>query len=167
MATLIHYISKGARFYPPEYQTSGQPKKGDTKYDQVIFRLLLLVLSSLQSRHYLISLIQSPGPLSSVSCQKLAILLVASSVAQSCPTLCDPMNCSTPASLSITNSRSSLRLMSYPTLQPHGLQHARLLSVLQYLPDLAQVLLLAHISSSAASSSSCLQPFPVILRQGQ
>ena len=32
-----------------------------------------------------------------------------SSVAQSCPTLCDPMNRSQ-ASLSITNSRSSLRL---------------------------------------------------------
>ena len=34
-----------------------------------------------------------------------------SSVTQSCPTLCDPMNCSMP-SLSITNSRSSLRLTS-------------------------------------------------------
>jgi len=35
-----------------------------------------------------------------------------SSVAQSCPTLCDPMNHSSQASLSITNSRSSLRLTS-------------------------------------------------------
>ena len=35
-----------------------------------------------------------------------------SSVAQSCPTLCDPMNRSTPGLLSITNSRSSLKLMS-------------------------------------------------------
>ena len=34
------------------------------------------------------------------------------SVTQSCPTLCDPMNCSSQASLSITNSRSSLRLTS-------------------------------------------------------
>ena len=33
----------------------------------------------------------------------LTVLLV-SSVAQSCPTPCNPMNCSTPASLSITNS---------------------------------------------------------------
>ena len=33
----------------------------------------------------------------------------SSSVAQSCPTLCDPMNRSTPGLLSITNSRSSLR----------------------------------------------------------
>ena len=31
-------------------------------------------------------------------------------VAQSCLTLCDTMNCSTPGSLSITNSRSSLKL---------------------------------------------------------
>ena len=34
------------------------------------------------------------------------------SVAQSCLTLCDPMNCSTQASLSITNSQSSPKLMS-------------------------------------------------------
>ena len=41
-----------------------------------------------------------------------------SAVAQSCPTLCDPMNCSTPASLSITNSRSSLRLTSIKSVMP-------------------------------------------------
>ena len=40
------------------------------------------------------------------------------SVAQSCPTLCDPMNRSTPASLSITNSRSSLRLTSIKSVMP-------------------------------------------------
>ena len=34
------------------------------------------------------------------------------SVAQSRPTLCDPMDCSTQASLSITNSQSSLKLVS-------------------------------------------------------
>ena len=34
------------------------------------------------------------------------------SVAQSCPTLCDPMNHSSQAFLSVTNSRSSLKLMS-------------------------------------------------------
>ena len=38
-----------------------------------------------------------------------------SSVAQSCPTLCDPMICSSQASLSITNSRTSLRLRSNPS----------------------------------------------------
>ena len=39
------------------------------------------------------------------------------SVAQSCPTLCDPMNCSQ-ASLSITNSRSSPRLTSIKSVMP-------------------------------------------------
>ena len=41
-----------------------------------------------------------------------------SSVAQLCLTLCDPMNCSTPGSLSITNSRSSLKLMSIESAMP-------------------------------------------------
>ena len=40
-----------------------------------------------------------------------------SSVAQSCPTLCNPMNCSTPG-LSITNSWSSLRLTSIKSMMP-------------------------------------------------
>ena len=39
-------------------------------------------------------------------------------VTQSCPTLCDPMNRSSQASLSITNSRSSLRLMSIESVMP-------------------------------------------------
>ena len=41
-----------------------------------------------------------------------------SSVAQSCPTLCDPMNRSTQASLSITSSQSSLKLMSIELVMP-------------------------------------------------
>ena len=41
-----------------------------------------------------------------------------SSVAQSCPTLCDPMNRSTPASLSITNPQSSPKLMSIKSVMP-------------------------------------------------
>ena len=41
-----------------------------------------------------------------------------SSVAQSCPTLCDLMDCSTPGFLSITNSRSLLRLMFIESLMP-------------------------------------------------
>ena len=40
------------------------------------------------------------------------------SVTQSCPTLCDPMNRSTPASLSITNSQSSLKLMVIESVMP-------------------------------------------------
>ena len=45
-------------------------------------------------------------------------LVQFSSVAQSCPTLWDPMNCSTQASLSITNSQSSPRLTSIELVMP-------------------------------------------------
>ena len=41
-----------------------------------------------------------------------------SSVAQSCPTLCDSMNCSTPGLPSITNTQSSLRLTSIKLVMP-------------------------------------------------
>ena len=43
---------------------------------------------------------------------KVFVAQSVSSVAQSRPTSCDPMDCSTPASLSITNSWSLLKLMS-------------------------------------------------------
>jgi len=39
-------------------------------------------------------------------------------VTQSCPTLCDPMDCSKPGFLSITNSRSVLKLMSTESVMP-------------------------------------------------
>ena len=41
-----------------------------------------------------------------------------SSVAQSCPTLCDPMTAAHQASLSITNSRSLHKLMSIKLVMP-------------------------------------------------
>ena len=41
-----------------------------------------------------------------------------SAVAQSCLTLCDPMKCSMPGLLSITNSQSSLKLMSIELVMP-------------------------------------------------
>ena len=41
-----------------------------------------------------------------------------SSVAQSCPTLCNPMDCSSQASLSFTNSWSLLKLMSVELVMP-------------------------------------------------
>ena len=41
-----------------------------------------------------------------------------SSVTQSCLTLCDPMNCSMPGLMSITISRSSLRLTSIESVMP-------------------------------------------------
>ena len=42
-----------------------------------------------------------------------------SSVAQLCPTLCDPMDCSIPGSLSITNSQSLLKFMSIESVMPY------------------------------------------------
>ena len=39
-------------------------------------------------------------------------------VTQSCPTLCDSMSCSTPGLPVITNSRSSLKLMSIESVMP-------------------------------------------------
>ena len=48
-----------------------------------------------------------------------AFLLVQfSSVAQSCPTLCDPMNCSTPGLPVHHHSRSSPRLLSIESVMP-------------------------------------------------
>ena len=41
-----------------------------------------------------------------------------SSVAQSCPTLCDPMDCSTPGFLSIIHSHGLLKLMSTESVMP-------------------------------------------------
>ena len=41
-----------------------------------------------------------------------------SSVTQSCPTFCDPMDCSTPASLFITNPQSLLKLRSNELVMP-------------------------------------------------
>ena len=57
-------------------------------------------------------------------------------VTQSCPALCDPMDCSTPASLSIINSQSLLKLMSIESVMPSN-----------------------HLTS-VVPFSSCLQPFP-------
>ena len=54
-----------------------------------------------------------------------------SSVGQSCPTLCNPRDCSTLASLSVTNSPSLLRLMSIELVMPSNhliLCHPLLLS---------------------------------------
>ena len=52
-----------------------------------------------------------------------------SSVTQSCLTLCDPMDCSSQASLSITISQSLLKLMSIKSVMPsnHLILHCLLL----------------------------------------
>ena len=48
----------------------------------------------------------------------LLVCFQFSSVAKSCPTLCDLMNCSIPGLLSITNSWSSPKLMSIESVMP-------------------------------------------------
>ena len=65
-----------------------------------------------------------------------ASLYQFSSVAQLCLTLCDPWTAACQASLSITNSWSSLKLMSMGSVMP------------------------SNISSSVVPFSSCLQSFP-------
>ena len=56
-----------------------------------------------------------------------------SSVTQSCPTLCDPMDCRCQASLSITNSQSLLKLMFIESVMPSN--HLILSSPLLLLPS--------------------------------
>ena len=58
-----------------------------------------------------------------------------SSVPQSCPTLCDPMNCTHQASLSITNSQSSPKLMSIELVMPSS--HLILCRSLLLLPPIS------------------------------
>ena len=57
-----------------------------------------------------------------------------SSVAQSCPTLCDPMTAARQASLSITNSLSLLKLMSIELVMPSN--HHILCHPLLFLPSI-------------------------------
>ena len=60
---------------------------------------------------------KSPG--SSLSCRLVIILCrLFSSVAHSCPTLCNPMDCSTPGLPSIITSWSLLKLMSIESVTP-------------------------------------------------
>ena len=68
-----------------------------------------------------------------------------SSVTQSCPTLCDPMDCSTPGSLSITNSRSLLKLMSAESVMPSN--HLIFCHPLLLLPSI-------HLSKRVSSKES-------------
>ena len=57
-----------------------------------------------------------------------------SSVTRSCPNLCDPMDCSTQAYLSITNSWSLLKLMSIKSVMPSN--HLILCHPLLLLPSI-------------------------------
>ena len=69
------------------------------------------------------------------------------SVAQSCPTLCDPWITARQASLSITNSRSSLRLTSIESVMPSS--HLILCRPLLLLPSI-------HPSTRVFSNESTL-----------
>ena len=51
-------------------------------------------------------------------CNKAHHLCPFSSVAQSCPTLCDPMDCNRSSLLSITNSQRLLKLLSIEAMMP-------------------------------------------------
>ena len=62
------------------------------------------------------------------------ILFQFSSVTQSCLTLCNPMDCSTPGLLSITNSRSLLKFMSVELAMPSN--HLILCHLLFLLPSI-------------------------------
>ena len=64
----------------------------------------------------------------------LPISVQFSSEAQSCPTLCDPMNRSTSGLLSITNSRSPRKLMSIKSVMPSN--HLILCRPLLLLPSI-------------------------------
>ena len=57
-----------------------------------------------------------------------------SSVIQSCPTLCDPMNHSTPGRLSITNSRILLKPTSIESVMPSS--HLILCCTLLFMPPI-------------------------------
>ena len=57
-----------------------------------------------------------------------------SSVSQSCPTLCNPMGCNMPGSLSVTNSQSLLKLMSIKSVMPSN--HLILCCPLLLLPSI-------------------------------
>ena len=78
--------------------------------------------------------LSSHFPLKSLN-RVVSILWVQfSSVAQSCPTLCSPMDCSSQASLSITNSQSPPKPMSIELVMPS--KHLILCHPLRLLPSI-------------------------------
>ena len=82
-------------------------------------------------------------------------LIQFSSVAQSCPTLCNPKRCSTPGFLIITNSQSLLKRMSHELVMPsnHLLLCYPLLLLLSIFPSIRVF----------ASESVCLIRWPKYL----
>ena len=76
-----------------------------------------------------------------------------SSVAQSCPTLCDPINCSTPGPPSVANTRSSLRLMSIESVMPSS--HLILYRPLLLLPQIPPSIRVFSNESTLHMSCCC------------
>ena len=79
-----------------------------------------------RKKHLLISWLQSPSAVI-LEPRKIKWATVSPPIShevmvldatQSCPILCDPMDCTTPGSLSITNSWSLLKLMSIELVMP-------------------------------------------------
>ena len=70
--------------------------------------------------------------------QRIFLSVQFSSVAQSCPTLCDPMNCSTPGITVHHNSRSPHKLMSIELmiLSNHLILYHPLLLLASILPNI-------------------------------
>ena len=78
---------------------------------------------------------EKPGRLQSMGSQRVGHDRATSpSVTQSCPTLGDPMDCSTQASLSITNSQSLLKLKFIKSVRPSS--HSILCRPLLLLPPI-------------------------------
>ena len=86
------------------FLTTAQPEKSHDKSFPCTFLFLCLLYNHLVG--------------TATTIIPVLLKLQFSSVAQSCLTLCDPMNCSTPGLPSITNSWSSLKLMSIESVMP-------------------------------------------------
>ena len=96
-----------------------------------------MAILKINFRHWLPSMVDKGsfchGPLPHY-CECMFTLHQFSSAAQSCPTLCDPMNCSTPGLPSITNSQSSPKLTSIESVMPSN--HRILCRPLLLLPSI-------------------------------
>ena len=82
-----------------------------------------------------------------VTCKPVQKSVQLSSVTQSCPTLCNPMDYSTPGPLSITNSQGLLKLMSIESVMPSN--HLILYPHLVLLPSIfPSIRVFSNVSSS-------------------
>ena len=90
-----------------------------------------------------------------------------SSVVQLCLTLCNPMDCSTPGCLSITNSQSLLKLMSIKLVMPssHLILFHNLLLLPSIFPSIRDLhnesVLLIRCQSTGVSASASVLPMNI------